>query len=106
MSTLLAVLAVWSLLAVPAALLLARMFRRPPPVSVPKDDVLESRVPDLNPWAGVAVMALHSHTAAEPCDDRCTEYADPKSSSAPVKRPGVEAVGPGLEPGPTSQASP
>lgn len=36
---------------------------------------LERRVPaDLNPWHGVAVLALHSHTAEEPCDDRCTVH--------------------------------
>lgn len=40
------------------------------------DGVLEVRVPrgGLNPWAGFGVMALHSHTAEQPCDDRCTEY--------------------------------
>jgi len=36
------------------------------------DSVLESRVPDLNPWSGSAVVALHSHTADEPCDERCS----------------------------------
>lgn len=45
---------------------------------------LERRVPaDLNPWHGVAVLALHSHTAVEPCDDQCTVYkAKPPSSDA------------------------
>lgn len=38
------------------------------------DGVLEARVPELNPWAGVAVLALHSHTAEEECDERCTTY--------------------------------
>lgn len=38
------------------------------------DGVLESRVPELNPWAGCAVLALHSHTADEPCTDTCSEY--------------------------------
>lgn len=37
---------------------------------------IERRVPaDLNPWAGCAVLALHSRTADEPCTDTCTEYA-------------------------------
>lgn len=38
------------------------------------DGVLEARIPVLNPWAHVAVIALHSHTADEPCDERCTVY--------------------------------
>lgn len=38
------------------------------------DSVLESRVPLLNPWAGVGVLALHSHTADEECDERCSVY--------------------------------
>lgn len=39
------------------------------------DGVLESRVPaDLNPWSGVAIVALHNHTETDPCDDTCTEY--------------------------------
>ncbi|WP_280319943.1 hypothetical protein [Nocardia wallacei] len=38
------------------------------------DGVLEARVPVLNPWAGVGVLGLHSHTADEPCDDRCSIY--------------------------------
>lgn len=40
--------------------------------------VLEARRPvaaELNPWAGVAVLALHSHTAEEACDERCSVYA-------------------------------
>lgn len=41
----------------------------------PTDDgVLESRIPELNPWKGVAILALHSHTADAPCDSLCTEY--------------------------------
>lgn len=36
--------------------------------------VLESRVPEVNPWAGVGVLALQSHTFEEPCDDRCSVY--------------------------------
>lgn len=42
--------------------------------AAPDDSVLEARTPDLNPWKGVAVLALHSHTADEPCDDRCSVY--------------------------------
>lgn len=38
------------------------------------DDVLEARVPELNPWAGVAVLGLHNHTAEESCDESCTVY--------------------------------
>jgi hypothetical protein len=38
------------------------------------DSVLESRIPILNPWAKVAVVALHSHIADEPCDDNCSVY--------------------------------
>lgn len=38
------------------------------------DGVLEARVPVLNPWSGVAVLALHSHSADEVCDDRCSVY--------------------------------
>ena len=29
----------------------------------------------LNPWAGVAVIALHSHTMDEECTEECTVYA-------------------------------
>jgi hypothetical protein len=45
-----------------------------PASSGPAEGVLEARVPVLNPWVGVAVLALHSHTADEPCDDRCSVY--------------------------------
>lgn len=38
------------------------------------DDVLEARIPVLNPWVGVAVVALHSHTADEACDGRCSVH--------------------------------
>lgn len=38
------------------------------------DSILEARVPTLDPWAGVAVIGLHSHTADSPCDDTCTVY--------------------------------
>lgn len=38
------------------------------------DGVLEARVPVLNPWSNAAVLALHSHTADEPCDDSCSVY--------------------------------
>lgn len=42
---------------------------------MPDPAVLETRTPaDLNPWAGVAVLALHSHTMVEPCNELCTEY--------------------------------
>lgn len=37
-------------------------------------DVLESRTPLLNPWEGVGVLALHSHTEDQPCDSRCSVY--------------------------------
>lgn len=41
----------------------------------PDPAVLECRTPaDLDPWAGVAVLALHSHTAEEPCDSSCSVY--------------------------------
>lgn len=38
------------------------------------DGVLEARVPELNPWAGVAVLALHNHTAEQDCDEHCNVY--------------------------------
>lgn len=38
------------------------------------DGVLEARIPTLNPWAGVSVIALHSHTADQPCDGQCNVY--------------------------------
>jgi hypothetical protein len=36
--------------------------------------VLEARIPELNPWAGMAVVAMHNHTAEQPCISSCTEY--------------------------------
>lgn len=45
------------------------------------DGVLESRVPELNPWRGVAVLALHSHSAEEQCDERCSVYDRAAESS-------------------------
>lgn len=47
------------------------------------DSVLESRVPDLNPWSGAAVVALHSHTMDEPCDERCSVHERHADSDTP-----------------------
>ena len=38
------------------------------------DSVLESRVPELNPWSGMGVVALHSHPADVACDEQCSVY--------------------------------
>lgn len=38
------------------------------------DGVLEARVPELNPWAGVGMLGLHNHTAEEECDESCVVY--------------------------------
>ncbi|MGW5519053.1 hypothetical protein [Nocardia africana] len=40
----------------------------------PDDGVLEARIPNLNPWAGIRVLALHSHTAEQACDETCSIY--------------------------------
>jgi hypothetical protein len=44
------------------------------PMTDGDDGVLEARIPNLNPWAGVSVLALHSHTAEQPCDEQCSIY--------------------------------
>jgi hypothetical protein len=43
-------------------------------VSDPDEGVLEARIPNLNPWAGVSILALHSHTVEQPCDEQCSVY--------------------------------
>lgn len=41
----------------------------------PDDGVLEARIPaDRDPYAGFGVLALHSHTEEQPCDDTCSVY--------------------------------
>lgn len=52
-----------------------------------EDSVLEARIPDLNPWSGVGVLALHSHTADEPCHDQCTVYTRTGPNDTTTTRP-------------------
>jgi hypothetical protein len=43
-------------------------------VQIMGDNISMTFFDELNPWRDAGVIALHSHTAEEPCDETCSVY--------------------------------